>query len=346
MIECYPLIFTRTYDCDYRLIIKPSFIDEKWVMNYIHSATAEIDYLDLQGRQCVFSNSEYIVFGIVSYNFDIINKSTLPQKEELFKYKEDIKKRKIYGFWGFVTKEKNNIATPSCNDYAKLIEKYMPDVWYQTMSDNKTTSEILNINESYESESITPVITGFGKSLFEASDKLMAYFLSEATKRPVSFISNLNRYSQIKNGVFENLSVNYNCIYQMKMDIEEQAKQNQQTNKIFNNNKEISTIRDKYEKNKNIENYLTATSKSEQNHFLMNNSSMKTQKNIPYSNRDTEKISNPSNITRNSVKNIQYPQLDDNINNENREKKTMNFYIPLLLFIAVVAVVVILILEM
>lgn len=106
MIKIAPLIYARTYQCDFNtdFLVRPDdFLDSdvQWARERVLSATAEIDWLN-GFRWVIAKNENKLIAGIVCFIKDLVKSAQLTD-EELEKaqsYFTDDKGRRIYTFIG------------------------------------------------------------------------------------------------------------------------------------------------------------------------------------------------------------------------------------------------------
>lgn len=217
MIECYPVIYTRTFTCDYfaNFHAKPDFIDVQWARKYILSAMDSIDTLDSSGREIVFSNDEYLVFGIVSYTSDLINKCAISENEKgnLRNYAFDCKKRHIYGFFGFALYKTNKqIPKVEAKDYLDIFKEYIIPAWNQTYSETKISTGVL-LNQDNDIKVTTNSSASRNEiNFYSNTNNLFKEFICKAASERVSYCSNITDYQQIKNSTFSSIATTDNNI--------------------------------------------------------------------------------------------------------------------------------------
>lgn len=226
----YPIILTRTYDCDYfwGFHVKPSFLDQSEAKSFIMAATTQIDNLNGM-RQVVFSNDKYSVIGIVAYTVDIIAASSLSsdKKQELEQYTADIRGRKIYGFWGFVCERTQiSLCLPSYDDYTDIFCRYVIPVWANKTQESAIEELPVEIKGKIAVGIIPSAEFNYnGKNIYTTKTDMFGAFISKSMTSPISFCSGLVGAKCIRESKFENIQTDSGTISNLKNALEQEKEQ-------------------------------------------------------------------------------------------------------------------------
>ena len=201
----YPVIYTRTLKCDYfsNFHVLPPFVNGSWLLQYIRSATTDMNPAGQQNKKIIVSNGKYCIFGTIGYTKDITT--------GLYAYCRDEKGRAIFGFYGFVVsvnKTASTIPDFSEDDISEIHNKYIVPVWNETVSHTQSIAAAVELKEksiSGDTEIDSPEFT-FNNSmnLFSADFTLYERLLYKAiTGNPITYCSSINDYKALKQSPFE-----------------------------------------------------------------------------------------------------------------------------------------------
>ena len=205
MYYAYPVIYTRTLKCDYfsNFHVLPPFVNGSWLLQYIRSATTDMNPAEQQNKKIIVSNGRYCIFGTIGYTKDITTGSDA--------YCRDEKGRAIFGFYGFVVsvnKTASTIPDFSKDDISEIHNKYIVPVWNETVSHTQSIAAAVELKEkniSGDTEIDSPEFT-FNNSmnLFSADITLYERLLYKAiTGNPITYCSSINDYKALKQSPFE-----------------------------------------------------------------------------------------------------------------------------------------------
>lgn len=262
---CYPVIYTRTFNCDYfsKFHILPDFVDADWVLQYIRSATTDMNPSNNQIKRIVITDTEVCVFGIIAYAKDIID-----SKLEI--YFRDDKGRAIYGFYGFAVKiNENSTVIPmfSTNDIYNMYKSYIVPVWNDTVQHTQIPLSVslcekdfyndLNIESEYFWNNTT--------NIFSSEKNLYELLLYKAMKGDIiSYCSCINDYKALKKSPFNYVVTSHNNLIRLKNEIVIQDKSSVgETQNIYDNCSKQPTEQNETSYTKNIPSYSHANLNSE-----------------------------------------------------------------------------------
>jgi hypothetical protein len=148
------LVYSRTYEVDFRLIAIPDYFndeDKKWALNYILGTTRSTASLDLHPRWSLFKNERYCVIGVTCRASDLVELTDLATEERT----KDFQKRPLFTFVGYVTKVDQERGLPLISPYTgrnleffkPLYQDYVckPDIWF-VKSYEKASKEVVKSN--------------------------------------------------------------------------------------------------------------------------------------------------------------------------------------------------------
>lgn len=239
MIQIAPLIYARTYQCDFNtdFLVRPDdFLssDVQWARERVLSATAEIDWLN-GFRWVIAKNENRLIAGIVCFIKDLVKSAQLTD-EELEKaqaYFTDDKGRRIYAFIGLsiIPDSKEVLQTNFSYEYFwNTFKNFVEPVWKAKSIDTilekyteylpTTIENIIQPNISYEE--INNV------KYYEQNpriDKLLFdYYLQKAVNTNVNFCSNIEDINALKRQKFSIVTTKQNNIERLRAQHMEQFK--------------------------------------------------------------------------------------------------------------------------
>ena len=232
MYYAYPVIYTRTLKCDYfsNFHVLPPFVNGSWLLQYIRSATTDMNPAEQQNKKIIVSNGRYCIFGTIGYTKDITTGSDA--------YCRDEKGRAIFGFYGFVVsvnKTASTIPDFSEDDISEIHNKYIVPVWNETVSHTQSIAAAVELKEkniSGDTEIDSPEFT-FNNSmnLFSADFTLYERLLYKAiTGNSITYCSNINDYKALKQSPFEYVITSSSNISRLREE-EERRRQEEERRK-------------------------------------------------------------------------------------------------------------------
>lgn len=148
------IVYSRTYEVDFRLIVIPDYFndeDEKWAKNYILGTTRSTGSLDVQPRWSLFKDDRYCVIGVTCRASDLVNSTDLAGEDRT----KDFQTRPLFTFVGYVTQVDQEEGLPSIPPYTgrnlelfkPLYQHYVcpPDIWF-VKSYEKASKELIKSN--------------------------------------------------------------------------------------------------------------------------------------------------------------------------------------------------------
>jgi hypothetical protein len=127
------IVYSRTYEVDFRFIVLPKAFtekDKKWAEKYILGTTRLPEKLLEQPRWSLFKNERYCIVGVTCMLREI---TTNDSDENTSERTQDNGKRPVYGFFGYVTEltKDSDVEIPSMNlELFTEPSKYVVDKWY------------------------------------------------------------------------------------------------------------------------------------------------------------------------------------------------------------------------
>ncbi|MDE5584652.1 MAG: hypothetical protein K2J08_13250 [Ruminococcus sp.] len=218
-MNCYPVIYTRTLNCDYfaNFHVLPNFVDANWVLPYIRSATTDMNPANSQIKRIVITNTEVCIFGIIAYAKDVVGSGM----ETCFR---DNKGRAVYGFYGFAVKiDENSNAIPvfSENDISEIYKRYIVPVWNDTAQRTQTPLSF-RLNEKSFCNNATveaEYLWNNSVSVFSGERNLYETLLYKAlTGDIISYCSCINDYKALKKSPFNYVVTSKNNLTRIKND--------------------------------------------------------------------------------------------------------------------------------
>lgn len=262
---CYPVIYTRTFNCDYfvNFHVLPNFVDADWVLPYIRSATTDMNPANSQVKKIVIADTDVCVFGIIAYAKDVVDSKL----EACFR---DNKGRAVYGFYGFAVKVDENshvIPTFSRNDISEMYSRYIVPVWNDTVQRTQTPLSVCLDEKSScnDSDVEAEYFWNNSNSVFSSEGNLYETLLYKAlTGDVISYCSCINDYKALKKSPFNYVVTSHNNLNRLRNEIaipEEPAAIEAQNN--YNDYSEEPTEPDKTFNNENVPLNSYANSASE-----------------------------------------------------------------------------------
>ena len=230
MYYAYPVIYTRTLKCDYfsNFHVLPPFVNGSWLLQYIRSATTDMNPAEQQNKKIIVSDGRYCIFGTIGYTKDITTGSDA--------YCRDEKGRAIFGFYGFVVqvnKTASTIPVFSEDDISEIHKKYIVPVWNETVSHTQSTVSAVELKEeniSGNTEIDSPELT-FNNSmnLFLTDFTLYERLLYKAiTGNPVTYCSSINDFKALKQSPFEYVITSYSNISRLREEEERRRREEEE----------------------------------------------------------------------------------------------------------------------
>lgn len=230
MYYAYPVIYTRTLKCDYfsNFHVLPPFVNGSWLLQYIRSATTDMNPAEQQNKKIIVSNGRYCIFGTIGYTKDITTGSDA--------YCRDEKGRGIFGFYGFVVqvnKTASTIPVFSKDDISEIHKKYIVPVWNETVSHTQSIAAAVELKEeniSGNTEIDSPELT-FNNSmnLFLTDSTLYERLLYKAiTGNSITYCSSINDYKALKQSPFEYVITSYNNISRLREEEEKRKREEEE----------------------------------------------------------------------------------------------------------------------
>lgn len=213
---CYPVIYTRTLNCDYftNFHVLPDFVDAKWLLPYVRSATTDMTPSVSTIRKIVITNEDVCVFGIIAYAKDIMN-------SYLGNFFSDNKGRAVYGFYGFAVKANGNSAVIPAFSETKISEMYyhyITPVWEDLIQKTQTSSYVmLDEKTVYDLEIEPEYIYNDSVNVFSNEKNLYEILLYKALNgKSVSYCSCINDYKALKQTPFNYVITSANNLVRLK----------------------------------------------------------------------------------------------------------------------------------
>ena len=230
MYYAYPVIYTRTLKCDYfsNFHVLPPFVNGSWLLQYIRSATTDMNPAEQQNKKIIVSDGRYCIFGTIGYTKDITTGSDA--------YCRDEKGRAIFGFYGFVVqvnKTASTIPVFSEDDISEIHKKYIVPVWNETVSHTQSIAAAVELKEeniSGNTEIDSPELT-FNNSmnLFLTDFTLYERLLYKAiTGNPVTYCSSINDFKALKQSPFEYVITSYSNISRLREEEEKRRREEEE----------------------------------------------------------------------------------------------------------------------
>ena len=230
MYYAYPVIYTRTLKCDYfsNFHVLPPFVNGSWLLQYIRSATTDMNPAEQQNKKIIVSDGRYCIFGTIGYTKDITTGSDA--------YCRDEKGRGIFGFYGFVVqvnKTASTIPVFSKDDISEIHKKYIVPVWNETVSHTQSIAAAVELKEeniSGNTEIDSPELT-FNNSmnLFLTDFTLYERLLYKAiTGNPVTYCSSINDFKALKQSPFEYVITSYSNISRLREEEEKRRREEEE----------------------------------------------------------------------------------------------------------------------
>ena len=230
MYYAYPVIYTRTLKCDYfsNFHVLPPFVNGSWLLQYIRSATTDMNPAEQQNKKIIVSDGRYCIFGTIGYTKDITTGSDA--------YCRDEKNRAIFGFYGFVVqvnKTASTIPVFSEDDISEIHKKYIVPVWNETVSHTQSIAAAVELKEeniSGNTEIDSPELT-FNNSmnLFLTDFTLYERLLYKAiTGNPVTYCSSINDFKALKQSPFEYVITSYSNISRLREEEEKRKREEEE----------------------------------------------------------------------------------------------------------------------
>lgn len=231
MIKIAPLIYARTYQCDFNtdFLVRPDdFLssDVQWARERVLSATAEIDWLN-GFRWVIAKNENRLIAGIVCFIKDLVKSAQLTD-EELEKaqaYFTDDKGRHIYAFIGLsiIPDSKEVLQTNFSYEYFwNTFKNFVEPVWKAKSIDTileKYTEYLPTTIENIIQPNISPIEINNVKYYEQNSriDKLLFdYYLQKAVNINVNFCSNIEDINALKRQKFSIVTTKQNNIERLR----------------------------------------------------------------------------------------------------------------------------------
>ena len=230
MYYAYPVIYTRTLKCDYfsNFHVLPPFVNGSWLLQYIRSATTDMNPTEQQNKKIIVSNGRYCIFGTIGYTKAITT--------GLDAYCRDEKGRGIFGFYGFVVqvnKTASTIPVFSEDDISEIHKKYIVPVWNETVSHTQSIAAAVELKEeniSGNTEIDSPELT-FNNSmnLFLTDFTLYKRLLYKAiTGNTVTYCSDINDFKALKQSPFEYVITSYSNISRLREEEEKRRREEEE----------------------------------------------------------------------------------------------------------------------
>ncbi|BAQ63127.1 hypothetical protein GM3708_3533 (plasmid) [Geminocystis sp. NIES-3708] len=148
-----PVVYTRTYEVDFRFITLPNDFDletKNWLESYISPSMRSVQTKNLSDhpRWVLVKNEQYCLVGVTCLVRDLISSS-----EENQEYTQDTCGRPVYGFFGYVCEMDNMFENDDFDIPSKIMSNfeslfnYVKDEWF-------LKSYQINQRQTEESESI------------------------------------------------------------------------------------------------------------------------------------------------------------------------------------------------
>ena len=230
MYYAYPVIYTRTLKCDYfsNFHVLPPFVNGSWLLQYIRSATTDMNPAEQQNKKIIVSNGKYCIFGTIGYTKDITT--------GLDAYCRDERGRGIFGFYGFVVtvnKTASTIPVFSKDDISEIHKKYIVPVWNETVSHTQSIAAAVELKEeniSGDTEIDSPEFT-FNNSmnLFLTDFTLYEKLLYKAiTGNSITYCSCINDFKALKQSPFEYVITSYSNISRLREEEEKRRREEEE----------------------------------------------------------------------------------------------------------------------
>lgn len=238
MTRIAPLIYARTYQCDFNtgFLVKPDDFfssDVQWAREKVLSATAEIDLLN--GFRWVIAKKENkFIAGIVCFIKDLVKSAQLTDEElkGAQSYFTDDKGRRIYAFIGLsISDNKEPLKTDFSYEYFwNIFKKFVEPVWQaksiDTIVEQYTeyfSNKIENITKpNILCEEINNV------KYYEQNPKtdklLFDYYLQKAVNMNINFCSNIEDINVLKRQKFSIVTTKQNNIERLREQVIEPPK--------------------------------------------------------------------------------------------------------------------------
>lgn len=224
-MNCYPIIYTRTFNCDYfaNFHVLPNFVDANWVLQYIRSATTDMNPANIQVKRMVITNTEVCIFGIIAYAKDVVGSGM----ETCFR---DNKGRAVYGFYGFAVKvDENSCTIPvfSENDISEIYKRYIVPVWNDTVQRTQTSLSVRLDEKNFSNNATVEAeyLWNNSVSVFSGEGNLYETLLYKAlTGDMISYCSCINDYKALKKASFNYVVTPQNNLNRLKMEAVDQEK--------------------------------------------------------------------------------------------------------------------------
>lgn len=279
MIQIAPLIYARTYQCDFNtdFLVRPDdFLDSdvQWARERVLSATAEIDWLN-GFRWVIAKNENKLIAGIVCFIKDLVKSAQLTD-EELEKaqaYFTDDKGRRIYTFIGLSIL--SNGSEPISIDFSyrylwNIFVKSVEPVWKAKTIDTNLkeyidyiadeTGNITKPNISYEEINNVK----YYEQNLRIDKLLFDYYLQKAVNTNVNFCSNIEDINVLKRQKFSIVTTKQNNIERLR----EQNREQFNPEKMNNPSEQEATAEKSYSyKDNSKKKRLETTTKS--NKFIL-----------------------------------------------------------------------------
>lgn len=224
-MEAYPLIYSRTKNCDYvsGFLVRPEDLEYDTASKYVSAALNELNHSGGM-RHTVFPVGNYIVYGgtaCITANIisAILNEKNITELDfDYQNYQTDAAGRPITFFIGFAIK-KSDVGTgetPNIDLYTtyKIYLEYLKKQWSNSSIKTELLTDGIEISSSMYKQNFTPdtvnfngmkILKNYNETLY--NDVINYYFHQCAMGYNDSFLSNILSEIISDNLCFKNISL-------------------------------------------------------------------------------------------------------------------------------------------